>query len=131
MKPESITFFNIGDTIMRVEPMKYNSGNHEVQDFSFLNEPMILRELRKGIIILELINEKTIRQYGTNEISFVFDGWSEGWELCKAVEIAIEPIETENEKYSILNRPLLESLMQDAINNQNYELADEIKNKLR
>tara|TARA_R110000824_G_scaffold262913_3_gene451577 strand:+ start:208 stop:582 length:375 start_codon:yes stop_codon:yes gene_type:complete len=120
---KTIYEFKKGDEIVRITSAKplIDMMGKEIRDRSYLGEKMIFAGIANGQIYLKRTDYLSIHLFGDKLVDLPLDLWDDGWDNWIDPEELLEnivPVET-----------LLEKL-EKALRDENYELADKIKNLL-
>jgi len=131
---KTIYEFKKGDKIVRVQPAKPYSderinifGQKEggIRDRSYLGEMLIFIGIANGCIYLQRTDKLNIIVFGNDIIKLALDIWDEGWDLY------FDPINLLIGLEQELDKKTIEQQIQDAIECENYELAEILKQKLK
>lgn len=140
----NIRDFKKGEIITRVMPSKpYSTGGDEVPDYSFIGSKFVLLGILNGCIYVEKHNPSNIFMsliFGASGptksvLKLPVTLWEEGWEMYVdpteefGLEEVIEFIEdlVDNNKNK---KTSLEEKLEEAIKNDDFEKAEEIKKKI-
>jgi hypothetical protein len=130
---KTIYDFKKGDEIVRVQPAKPYSavriglfGQEEggVRDRSYMGEKLIFVGIANGQIYLQSDSDFRKAMFGDRLIDLSLDIWDEGWDLFIDPKKLLEGFEPKMDKQTI------EEQIQNAIKNEDYELAEKLKSKL-
>lgn len=125
----NITSFKKGDIVTRIEPsLAYcGFGNEKFGDRSYMGNKLEFIGIANNQIYFKSLEEIDIVIFGENHIrSVAIDVWSEGWDLY----IDPKSLLSENQPIITLNRRQLEVALQNALDIEDYEKAEQIKNQL-
>jgi len=131
---KTIYEFKKGDKIVRVQPAKPYSderinifGQKEggIRDRSYLGEMLIFVGIANGCVYLQRADKLSITIFGHSMIVLALDIWDEGWDLY------FDPINLLDGIEPKLDSKTIEQQIQDAIECENYELAEILKQKLK
>ena len=121
---KTIYEFKKGDKIVRVEPAKSISGGlgDGIRDRSYVGEKMLFHGIANGVIYIKPTQKISIFISNEGFIDLPLDNWDEGWEYW------VDPMSiTENH----IPKYIIEEQINKAIDDENYELADRLKNQLK
>ena len=115
---KTIYEFKKGDEVVRIIPTKplNNRG-----DRSFMGEKMIFVGIANGQIYLKRTNQLEIRLMGNSLINVSLDLWDEGWDRW------VDPLTLLDND---IDRAHVEDKLFDALTQQDYELAEKLKDIL-
>lgn len=125
----NITSFKRGDIITRTEPsLAYcGFGNEKFGDRSYMGNKLEFIGIANNQIYFKSLEKVDIAIFGKNNIKNVeIDMWSEGWDLY----VDPKSLLFENQPVASLNKHQLELALQKALDIEDYEKAEEIKNQL-
>ena len=125
--------FKKGDEITRIEPAKPYSpvrislfGQEEdgVRDRSYMGEKLIFVGIANGQVYFRRTDELSLRLFGDKLKGVSLDLWSEGWDYY------FDPLKLEHGEVDILDKAQIETQINKAIKEENYELAARLKKSI-
>ena len=135
---KTINEFKKGDIVTRVKPGKelsnvvnflikepINSGG----DRSYIGEKIIFVGIANGCAYFQRTNPLELKIFGNKLIDLPLDIFSEGWEFWVDPNSFLEDKEFEEKK--ILDNEELEKMHKKALEEENYELANKLKNLIK
>lgn len=119
---KNINSFKRGDEIVRIAPAKeYSEG---IRDRSYLGEKLTFIGLANGNIYLEREDNCAMSKIlGTKDLILTVDVWSEDWDYYINPKGLFSKEPTVNKKY-------IQSLLDKAIEDENYEEAEKLKKQI-
>tara|TARA_Y100000296_G_C5028482_1_gene183549 strand:- start:214 stop:588 length:375 start_codon:yes stop_codon:yes gene_type:complete len=117
---KTIYSFKPGDKIVRIIPAKPLESilGKLIKDRSYMGDKMLFKGIANGQIYLKRLNDLDISLWGDKLLDLPLDLWDEGWDYW------VDP-ETLDEV--CLNEEDIEDLIKEAIDNEDYELAADLK----
>lgn len=136
-KEMSIYEFKKGDTVTRIKPSKSIPGLADITDRSFIGQKLRFLGIANGCVYVELATEEEmddgIPDIGrffkmlsgkSGPINLPLDIWEEGWSYY------IDPYSIGNITSYNLSEKELNKKIKDAIEEEDYTLADKLKRQL-
>tara|TARA_R110001592_G_scaffold5415_1_gene29848 strand:+ start:206 stop:571 length:366 start_codon:yes stop_codon:yes gene_type:complete len=120
---KTIYEFKKGDKIVRVEPAKSIAGGigDGIRDRSYVGEKMLFHGIANGVIYIKPTQKVTIFISDNGFIDLPLDIWDEGWDYW---------VEPKNLNENCIPKHIIEEQINKALAEENYELADRLKNNL-
>ena len=115
---KTIYEFKKGDEIVRIVPAK---PINTIRDRSFMGEKMIFVGIANGQIYLKRTSQLEIRLMGNSLINVSLDLWDDGWDCW------IDPLTLLDND---IDRVHIEDKLFDALTEEDYELAEKLKDIL-
>ena len=123
IKMKTIYNFKRGDEIVRVARSKpYQSG---ITDGSYMGEKLMFVGIANGQIYFKHMSDFSLAVFGDRLFNLSLDLWDEGWDYYFDPNKLLEGFEPE------LSVADIEEQIQMAINNEDYELAEKLKKRLK
>lgn len=127
--------FKKGDSIVRTHPSKPYNKNMELfgeplevegrRDRSYLGEELIFVGVSNGQVYLQRTDEFSKRVFGDKLLRLSLDIWDEGWDYYT------DPNKLFKNDSLEMDKTLIEEQIKKAIENEDYELANKLKLKLK
>ena len=126
---KNICEFKKGDVITRIIPAKELPGifgGRGIGDRSYIGEPFIFVGIANGCIYIKRALKVDILEFGDKLMDLKMDIFSEGWDYY------IDPLSllTDIDDVIIISKEQLEDQLEKALEDENYELASVLKEKL-
>ena len=121
---KTIYEFKQGDEVVRIEPAKpLNSliSGELIRDRSYVGEKFIFHGIANGMIYLKPEDTNSIFLSNDNFVELPLDYWDEGWNYWK---------DPKNITQNHIPRSLIKQKLEEALGEENYEFADELKKLL-
>jgi len=119
---KTIYEFKKGDKIVRVENAKPIGGDG-IRDRSYVGEKMIFAGIANGVIYLKPTTMISTFLAGKDKLmDLPLDTWDEGWDYWVDPNTLLD---------NILDEKQIKSKLSEALDEENYELADKLKNMLK
>ena len=119
---KTIYEFKKGDEIVRVENAKPIQGNG-IRDRSYVGEKMIFAGIANGVIYLKPTTMISTFLAGKEKLmDLPLDNWDEGWDYWVDPNTLLD---------NILDEKQINIKLSEAIEEENYELADKLKKMLK
>jgi hypothetical protein len=120
---KTIYQFKQGDEVVRIEPAKAFdcSDGKTIRDRSYIGEKFIFHGIANGMIYLKATTTTSIFLSNNKFMELPLDNWDEGWNRW---------IDPEKIKRNDIPRSIIEKKLQEALGEENYEFADELKKLL-
>jgi hypothetical protein len=124
--------FKKGDRIVRIQPAKSNGRSifnpEGIGDRSYIGDELIFVGIANGQIYAKRTDKLSIRLFGDKLLNIPLDLFDEGWEYYINPEELLD--ESFLEDSIILSKEQLEEQLEKALEDENYELASVLKEKL-
>ncbi len=126
----NIRNFKKGDVITRVEPsleiFGWFTGDKLFGDRSYMGDPLEFVGMANGCAYFKRLKNIDVLIFGDSLLDISLDAFADGWELY------VDPKSLLEVDYSQkVDIRVLENELQKAIDSENYELAETIKQKIK
>ena len=115
---KTIYEFKKGDEIVRIVPAK---PINNIRDRSYMGDKMTFVGIANGQIYLKRTNQLEIRLMGDSLLNISLDLWDDGWDLW------VDPLTLLDND---IDRVHIEDKLFDALSEEDYELAEKLKDIL-
>lgn len=130
---KTIYEFNKGDEIVRVQPAKPYSPTRMgffgeeggVRDRSYIGNKMVFVGIANGKIYLKRLDDFSLKIFGDKLLELDLDIFDEGWDFYVDPKTLVEGFET------IIDKITIEEQIEKAVEEENYELAEKLRLKLK
>lgn len=133
----NINDFKKGDIITRIEPSEAIFGGNtnfmgietaKTGDRSYMGTELKFLGIANNHLYFTSLDKTDIAIFGKDKITgLALDAWQEGWDMYFNPKQLLE----ENQPIVKMNKKQLEDRLQKAINSEDYELAEEIKQQIK